>query len=51
MHEPDPKYRCIVNKKKSMVNFDLTIDNEKISKINDCGKYSIILFSYLLFTL
>lgn len=44
MHKKDSKYKCIINEKKSMANFDLIINNEKINKINDNGKYSIIYF-------
>lgn len=49
MHKKDSKYRCTVNNKKSMVNFDLIIDNEKINKIKDYGKYLIVLFYFYLF--
>ncbi|GES81439.1 telomerase reverse transcriptase-like [Rhizophagus clarus] len=39
MHRGHPEYRCIVNDKKSMVNFDLEISGEKIKKINNPGEF------------
>ncbi|CAI2170991.1 20378_t:CDS:10 [Funneliformis geosporum] len=35
MYKGLPEYRCIVNKNKSMVNFDLEIFNEKIKKVDN----------------
>ncbi|CAB4459538.1 unnamed protein product [Rhizophagus irregularis] len=37
MHQDDSKYKCTVNDEKSVVNFDLTIKNNKINKIDDYG--------------
>lgn len=48
MHQKDSKYKCDVNENKSMVNFDLILNNKQINKINDYGKYSIILFYFIL---
>ncbi len=45
MHQGYPEYRCIVNNKKSMVNFDLEISGEKINKVdNSGGRHSKHLF-------
>jgi hypothetical protein len=44
MHQDDSKYKCTVNDEKSVVNFDLTIKNNKINKIDDYGTYLAILF-------
>jgi hypothetical protein len=43
MHQGHPKYRCIINNKKSMVNFDLEISGEKIKVCNSEGIYFIII--------
>ncbi|CAG8728559.1 8921_t:CDS:10, partial [Rhizophagus irregularis] len=34
MHQDDLKYKIVVNDKKSMVNFDLTVNNNKINKVD-----------------
>ncbi|CAB4384162.1 unnamed protein product [Rhizophagus irregularis] len=39
MHRGNPEYRCIVNNKKSMVNFDLEISGEKINKVHNPGDF------------
>ena len=48
MHQGHPRYRCIVNNKKSMVNFDLEISGEKINKVDNSGGNYFIMFFLLI---
>lgn len=47
MHRGNPEYRCIVNNKKSMVNFDLEISGEKINKVHNPGGIYFIIIIFL----
>jgi hypothetical protein len=44
MHQDDLKYKIVVNDKKSMVNFDLTVNNNKINKVDGYGTYLLFYF-------
>lgn len=48
MHQDDLKYKIVINDKKSMVNFDLTVNNNKINKVDGYGTYLLFYFILLI---